>query len=73
MYRSLNVINYAAARLGSFTNDTILRQAEITDHANFPKEEAQLLSYGIEEMQSMGDHFETTLLKIDCNINDIPR
>lgn len=69
-----DLITFIGQRFNSF-NDEIILATEIFDPSNYPSEKDidALLGYGVEEIQTLCNHFHELLVKKGCNILEVER
>ncbi len=67
------IITCIGTRFENFCIDPVLNAAEIVDPSNFPADPDALVDFGVEEMQTVCEHFQVLLVKKGCDLSKVER
>ncbi|PIK58889.1 putative zinc finger protein [Apostichopus japonicus] len=59
------IVSCIGTRFSSFKDDPVIMATEILDPSNYPSDPEALLDYGLDEVQTISDHFKPLLLRRD--------
>ena len=68
-----SIVSCIGNRFSSFKEDPVIMATEIIDPSSYPSEPEALLDYGLDEVQTITDHFKSLLLKKGCDVTKIER
>ncbi|PIK38162.1 putative zinc finger protein [Apostichopus japonicus] len=67
------IVSCIGTRFSSYKDDPVIMATEILDPSNYPSDPEALLDYGLDEVQTISDHFKPLLLKKGCDVTKIEK
>ena len=69
-----NIISCIGNRFSNFQDDPVIMATEILDHTNYPSDDPEaLIEYGLDEVQTICDHFKPLLTQKGCDLMKVER